>query len=81
MRRIRQSFANFYLSKYGGILMLVDLDVRGNQLVDLIRFEPLRSNAAVGRIPDGIGDFRLVAMTPGTRNRWERCTDIMDSYG
>ena len=60
--------ANFKLSKNGETLMLVDTDKRDNQLLDFIKFGVQKENGAIGRSPDGTGDFKLVTITPGKPN-------------
>ncbi|RKU06738.1 hypothetical protein C6501_18400 [Candidatus Poribacteria bacterium] len=61
--------ANFKLSKNGETVMLVDTDARGNQILDSITFEEQETDVSFGRIPNGTGDFQVVAATPGTENR------------
>ncbi len=60
--------ANFKLSKNGEIVMLVDTDERGNQILDIIEFKTQRADVALGRAPNGVGDFKPLAGTPGTEN-------------
>jgi hypothetical protein len=60
--------ANFKLSKNGEIVMLVDRDDRGNAILDSIEFGKQEEDVAIGRFPDGTGEFRQLAMTPGKKN-------------
>ena len=61
--------ANFKLSSRGETVMLVDVDSRGNQVLDAITFEKQEKDSAIGRWPDATGNFQRVQMTPGTQNR------------
>lgn len=61
--------ANFNLSKNGETLILVDTDERHNQVLDSVTFGAQEEDTAIGRFPDGAGNFRAVAMTPGSANR------------
>lgn len=60
--------ANFKLSKGGEIVMLVDTDANGNQVLDSITFGNQETDVAFGRLPDGIGEFQAVQATPGAAN-------------
>ena len=60
--------ANFKLSKNGETVMLIDTDQRGNRVLDVIKFGGQGEDVAVGRLPNGIGDFKPLAGTPGTEN-------------
>ena len=60
--------ANFKLSKGGEIVMLIDTDARGNQMLSSVEYVEQKKDVALGRFPDGIGDFKPLAMTPGKRN-------------
>ena len=60
--------ANFKLSRRGGIVMLIDTDARGNQILSSVEYVEQKKDVALGRFPDGIGDFKPLAMTPGKRN-------------
>ncbi len=60
--------ANFKLSRNGETVMLVDTDMRGNQVLDMVTFGKQEKNAALGRWPNGTGKLRLVEMTPGNEN-------------
>ena len=61
--------ANFKLSKNGEVVMLIDKDERGNKVLDSIKFGKQEKNSAYGRLPNGIGDFRQLTMTPGKSNK------------
>ena len=60
--------ANFKLSKSGEIVMLVDTDAEGNQVLDSITFGEQETDSAFGRLPDGTGEFQVVQATPGAQN-------------
>ena len=59
---------NFKLSRNGETILLIDKDIYGNQVLDSVGFGKQKKNVAIGRYPDGRGDFRPVRMTPGKRN-------------
>ena len=61
--------ANFKLSRNGETVMLVDTDQRGNQVLDIIEFETQGEDIALGRVPNGVGDFKSLEGTPGTQNQ------------
>ena len=61
--------ANFKLSRNGETVMLVDTDQRGNQVLDVINFETQGEDVALGRVPNGVGDFMSLEGTPGTQNQ------------
>ena len=61
--------ANFKLSKNGEMVMLTDTDQRGNQVLDLIKFRAQQEDVALGRMPNGVGDFKSLEGTPGSRNQ------------
>ena len=61
--------ANFKLSRNGETVMLVDTDQRGNQVLDVIKFQAQGEDIALGRVPNGIGDFKSLEGTPGTQNQ------------
>ena len=63
--------ANFKLSKGGEMVMLVDTDARGNQVLDSVTFGEQATDVAYGRWPNGTGDFQIVVATPGMENRAE----------
>ena len=60
--------ANFKLSKSGETVMLIDTDQRGNQVLDAIEFKTQGEDVALGRVPNGVGDFKPLGGTPGQRN-------------
>ena len=60
--------ANFKLSRNGETVMLVDTDQRGNQVLDVIKFSAQGEDVALGRVPNGVGDFTSSEGTPGKRN-------------
>ena len=60
--------ANFKLSKGGEIVMFVDTDAQGNQVLDSITFGDQEMDVAFGRWPNGTGDFQVVQATPGAEN-------------
>ena len=61
--------ANFKLSRNGETVILVDTDARNNQIVDIIAFEQLERDSAIGRLPNANGEFQVLPMTPGKQNR------------
>ena len=60
--------ANFKLSRNGEIVMLVDTDARGNQVLDTVAFEKQEKDVALGRWPNGSGKLKQVQTTPGKEN-------------
>lgn len=60
--------ATFKLSKDGEAVLLVDTDVRGNQVLDSIVFEAQQTDVSFGRWPNGTGEFQIVPATPGAEN-------------
>jgi hypothetical protein len=61
--------ANFKLSKSGEVVLLIDRDDRGNAILDVVEFGSQQDDVSIGRLPDGTGNFRKLAMTPGGRNK------------
>ena len=49
-------------------VMLVDTDARGNQLLDSVKFGKQETDASFGRIPNGAGESKALAATPGKTN-------------
>ena len=60
--------ANFKLSKDGETVILVGTDAHGNRVLDKVTFEKQETDVALGRLPDGTGDFQVVQATPGAPN-------------
>ena len=60
--------ANFKLAKSGELLMLVDTDANGNRVLSSVKFDKQRKDVALGRVPNGTGAFKTLAMTPGKQN-------------
>ena len=60
--------ANFKLSRNGETVMLVDTDIRGNQVLDTVRFEKQERDVALGRWPNGSGKLKQLQTTPGKEN-------------
>ena len=60
--------SNFKLSKSGETVLLVDTDANGNTVLDSIVFGEQETDVSYGRIPNGTGDFQVVAATPGAEN-------------
>lgn len=60
--------ANFKLSRNGETVMLVDTDIRGNQVLDTVTFEKQEKDVALGRWPNGSGELKQIQITPGKKN-------------
>ena len=60
--------ANFKLSRNGETVMLVDTDIRGNQVLDAVTFEKQEKDVALGRWPNGRGKLKQLQTTPGKEN-------------
>ncbi|MDE0323946.1 MAG: CotH kinase family protein [Candidatus Poribacteria bacterium] len=60
--------ANFKLSRNGETVMLVDTDIRGNQVLDTVTFEKQEKDVALGRWPNGSGELKQIQTTPGKKN-------------
>ena len=60
--------ANFKLSRNGETVMLVDTDIRGNQVLDTVTFEKQERDVALGRWPNGSGELKKIQTTPGKEN-------------
>lgn len=60
--------ANFKLSRNGETVMLVDTDIRGNQVLDTVTFEKQEKDVALGRWPNGSGKLKQLQTTPGKEN-------------
>ena len=63
--------ANFKLSKSGELVLFVDSDTEGNEVLDSVVFGEQETDTAYGRLPNGTGDFQVVLPTPGEANREE----------
>ena len=63
--------ANFKLSKSGELVLFVDSDTEGNEVLDSVVFGEQETDTAYGRLPNGTGDFQVVVATPGAENRAE----------
>ena len=63
--------ANFKLSKSGELVLFVDSDTEGNEVLDSVEFGEQETDTAYGRLPNGTGDFQVVVATPGAENRAE----------
>lgn len=63
--------SNFKLSKSGETVLLVDSDANGNTVLDSVTFEDQDTDVAIGRIPNGTGEFQIVPATPGVENSIE----------
>ena len=59
---------DFRLSGDGEVLLLVDADARGNRILDYVRFDRQEPDVSYGRLPNGLGDFRETAASPGRGN-------------
>jgi hypothetical protein len=60
--------ANFRLSGDGEQLLLVDIDARGNRVLDFVEFGVQLQDISYGRVPDGSGDFQSLYVSPGRSN-------------
>ena len=60
--------ANFKLSRNGETVILVDTDIRGNQVLDAVTFDKQEKDVALGRWPNGSGTLKQVQTTPGKEN-------------
>lgn len=61
--------ASFKLSAAGEQVLLVDVDERGNQVLDRVDFGAQEEDQAYGRMPDGSGGFEVLGTpTPGAAN-------------
>ena len=60
--------ANFKLSRNGETVMLVDTDMRDNQVLDRVAFEKQEKDVALGRWPNGSGTLKQLQTTPGKEN-------------
>lgn len=63
--------ANFKLSKNGETVLFVDTDANDNVVLDNVVFGAQETDVALGRIPNGTGEFQIVAATPGGENKKE----------
>ena len=60
--------SNFKLSKSGETILLVDTDANDNMVLDSVVFGQQETDVAIGRIPNGTGDFQIVHPTPEAEN-------------
>ena len=60
--------SNFKLSKSGETVLLVGPDANDNMVLDTVVFGEQETDVAYGRIPNGTGDFQIVAATPSAEN-------------
>ncbi len=60
--------SNFKLSKSGETVLLVDTDANDNMVLDTVVFGEQETDVAIGRIPNGTGDFQIVHPTPEAEN-------------
>ena len=60
--------ANFKLSKNGESVSLIDTDDNGNRVWDNITFGKQKPNVALGRQPDGTGEFKPISASPKQPN-------------
>ena len=60
---------NFRLSGDGEVIFLIGPDSRGNPVIDFTSFGEQTDDVAIGRHPNGTGQFRAVRMTPGMSNQ------------
>jgi hypothetical protein len=61
--------ANFRLSGSGEVVLLVDTDERGNELLDSMAFPAQEADVSFGRYPDGAEAFEILSFsTPGAAN-------------
>ena len=49
-------------------VMLVDTDIRDNQVLDSVAFEKQEKDVALGRWPNGSGTLKQLQTTPGKEN-------------
>lgn len=60
--------ANFKLSKNGESVCLIDTDANGNRVLDSVTFGKQKPNVALGRQPDGTGEFNPTSASPNQPN-------------
>ncbi len=60
--------SNFKLSADGDFIGIFDNDDNLNILIDGLEFGPQVTDQAVGRLPDGTGEFPALIATPGSAN-------------
>ena len=53
----------------GQTLVINDSDKRGNAILDMVEFGQQEEDSAIGRLPNGAGEFEKVTMTPGEKNK------------
>jgi spore coat protein H len=60
--------SNFKLNKEGEILGIYDNNANNNIPIDILNFDTLDTDQALGRIPDGDGVWHIVSPSPGKSN-------------
>ena len=60
--------ANFKLSKNGESVSVIDTDVNNNRVLDSVTFGKQKPNVALGRQPDGTGEFKPISASPNQPN-------------
>ena len=60
--------SNFKLGKNGETIGIYDSDAKQNTPIDLLTYTTLETDEALGRIPDGNGNWQKVNPTPGRSN-------------
>jgi CotH protein/lamin tail-like protein/type IX secretion system substrate protein len=60
---------NFKLSAGGEMIVLIDSDANGNEILDKVEFGEQTDDISTGRLPNGTGDFFVMDPTPGAMNQ------------